>query len=119
MQNINRGDVVPKPLRWQPPAERVYKINVDATIFADRDSVGVGALVRDHEGQAIAAVSKRLPSYFPPLIAEAMAMRFAVGFAKDFELCSVVFEGDNLEVISSINKNDDSLSSVKLIIEDI
>lgn len=47
--------------RWVPPSPPWYKINVDAAIFNQLNSVGVGALIRDHEGSVLAAMSKHLP----------------------------------------------------------
>ena len=43
--------------RWVPPSPPWYKINVDAAIFNQLNSVGVGALIRDHEGSVLAAMS--------------------------------------------------------------
>lgn len=38
-----------------------YKVNVDAAVFAQLGMVGIGVIIRDHEGFVVAALSKRLP----------------------------------------------------------
>ena len=45
-------------MRWVPPKPPFYKTYIDATIF-DK-SVGLGAVIRNHEGAVIAALSNHL-----------------------------------------------------------
>ncbi|KAK9272861.1 hypothetical protein L1049_003239 [Liquidambar formosana] len=105
--------------RWRPPTTGTYKVNVDGARFDDKKSVGLGVVVRDFEGQLIAAASKRMDGLFPPAQVEAVAMCFAMDFVRDQSLRSVIMEGDNLEVVRGINSYGMDLSPVGLIIEDI
>ena len=45
-------------MRWVPPTPPFYKTYIDATIF-DK-SVGLGVVIRNHEGAVIAALSNHL-----------------------------------------------------------
>ena len=45
-------------MRWVPPTPPFYKTNVDAAIF-DK-SIGLGVVIRNHEGAVIAALSNHL-----------------------------------------------------------
>ena len=58
--------------------------------------VGIGVIIRDHEGFVVAALSKCLPLPLPlglgPLEAEAKAMDEATLFAWDVGVMDVIFE---------------------------
>ena len=42
---------------WQPPLEGLYKANFDAAYFGNSGMAGIGVVVRDSEGEIIAALS--------------------------------------------------------------
>ncbi|KAK9993560.1 hypothetical protein SO802_023263 [Lithocarpus litseifolius] len=88
----HRDAMVP---RWIPPSPPWNKINVDVTIFDQLNFVGVGVLIRDHEGSVVAAMSKHLPLPLGLLEAEGKAMDEAVTFAWDIGVRDVVFETDS------------------------
>ncbi|KAK9275315.1 hypothetical protein L1049_022578 [Liquidambar formosana] len=106
-------------ISWTPLSKGVYKLNVDGAIFAKSGSVGLGVIVRDFEGQPIAAASKQVQGQFPAEIVEALAFRFVVGFVRDLSLSKVSFEGDCRGVVEALKLSVANLSSVGLIIEDI
>lgn len=64
--------------------------------------MGIGVVVRDHEGSVLAALSKRLPLLLGPLEAEAKAMHEAVSYAKDIGLQDVIFEIDSTIVLNAL-----------------
>ena len=68
---------------WIPPDFLKYIVNTDAVVFSNTDAV-----VRNHEGSVIAALSRRLPLSLGPLKAEVKAMDEVVYFAKDIGLLS-------------------------------
>ncbi|KAL0007875.1 hypothetical protein SO802_009377 [Lithocarpus litseifolius] len=43
-------------IRWTPSDFPKYKVNTDAAIFSNTKAVGIGVVVRDHEGAVIAAL---------------------------------------------------------------
>ncbi|XP_075645207.1 uncharacterized protein LOC142616208 [Castanea sativa] len=88
--------------RWIPPSSPWYKINVDAAVFNQLNSVGVGALIRDHEGLVAAAMSKHLPLPLGPLEAEGKAMDEAVSFAWDMGIMDIIFETDSRIVFDAL-----------------
>ena len=47
-------------IRWKPPDFGRYKINFDGAVFGDQVSAGIGVVIRDWEGQIIAALSQRV-----------------------------------------------------------
>ncbi|KAK9271754.1 hypothetical protein L1049_002117 [Liquidambar formosana] len=48
-----------------------------------------------------------------------MAIRFALGFARDLSLRSIVVEGDSVEVIDALNSAASLVNSFGLLVEDI
>ena len=48
----------------------VFKFNVDGAVFARLNSVGVGVIVRDWNGQFVAAMCKQIHAPLGPLEAE-------------------------------------------------
>ena len=45
------------PIHWLPPLEGMYKANFDATYFGNLGMAGIRVVVRDREGEIIAALS--------------------------------------------------------------
>ena len=88
--------------QWIPPDYLWYKINTDAAVFSVTKSVGIGVVVRDHEGLVLAALSKCMPLPLGPLEAEAKAMDEAVSFARDIGLQDVIFETDSTTILGAL-----------------
>ncbi|XP_075670467.1 uncharacterized protein LOC142640285 [Castanea sativa] len=86
---------------WVPSTYSYYKINADAAIF--NNSVGIGIVVRDHEGSVTAAMSKHLQLPLGPLEAEAKAMEEAISFAWDIGVRDVIFETNCSTVSEALN----------------
>ncbi|XP_023892054.1 uncharacterized protein LOC112004060 [Quercus suber] len=89
--------------RWTPLVFPWYKVNMDATVFKNTKSVGIGVIVRDHVGAMLVALSTQLPLPLGPLEAKAKAMDVAISFAKDIGLQEVTFELDCLILIGALS----------------
>lgn len=71
------GWKVDTPIKWCPPGVGTNEVNVDGAIFAELGCVGMGVVVKDHEGQDIAAASNKISGSFEALEVEVMATWFA------------------------------------------
>ncbi|KAL0004829.1 hypothetical protein SO802_012390 [Lithocarpus litseifolius] len=91
------------PVRWSPPPAGTYKANFDAAILEELQCVGLGVVFRDHSGQVIAALSQRIGLSRTVELAEALAARRAVEFARELSLFDVILEGDCLRVVQALN----------------
>ena len=87
---------------WSPPTESVYKGNFDAAFFDTSGCAGVGVVFRDSQGQVIAALSQKIPLVQSVELAEAMAARRALLFAKELSLFDVEIEGDCSRVLAAL-----------------
>lgn len=83
---------------WRPPEVDWVKINTDASVSVIENKSGIGGLARS-PASFVAAWSKPYPDVTDPLIAEALALRDGVIFAKLRGFSRVVMETDCLEMV--------------------
>ncbi|KAK9998423.1 hypothetical protein SO802_018026 [Lithocarpus litseifolius] len=115
----------PVDTRWIPPDFLWYKINTDVAVFFVSKFVGIGVVVRDHEGSVLAALSKCMPLPLGPLEllgrpcleAEAKAMHEAVSFTKGIGLQDVIFETDSTIILDALNDISTALASIDNVIQ--
>ena len=84
---------------WKPPPATAYKLNFDAAIFADLDRTGVGAIIRNEQGQVMAAMTAAGPKANSSDEAELLACRRSMEFAVDAGFTKLIIEGDNVNVM--------------------
>jgi len=96
------GPVVELPVKWTPPREGWFKINVDGAIFSKQKSAGIGALIRDELGRVEVALSKKVDAPLGAVEVEAKALKASLMFARDEGLQNVVLEGDSLVLINAL-----------------
>lgn len=72
---------VPTRSRWSPPPSNFWKVNFDGATFKDIGKVGLGVVIRDNQGQTIAALSEQIPLPFSSDVVEALAVARAISFA--------------------------------------
>ncbi|XP_030930796.1 uncharacterized protein LOC115956614 [Quercus lobata] len=89
-------------VRWVPPSGSVYKLNVDATVFKGMKASGVGAVVRNENGEVMVAMAGKGSQVQDSEAAEALACRRAVEFALEAGFREIILEGDNCNVMKSI-----------------
>jgi ribonuclease HI len=87
--------------KWTRPAPRQVKLNVDASFYAESQDGSVGAILRDYQGQFLAASSKVLPHVASATMAEALAMKEGLLLANRMGCNSVIAEGDSIETIEA------------------
>ncbi|KAL0002584.1 hypothetical protein SO802_016365 [Lithocarpus litseifolius] len=68
---------------WSLPLSPGFKVNVDAAIFENLRSVGIGIVIRDHLGFVRAALSMKIRALLGPFETEAKAMEEGLRFAWD------------------------------------
>ena len=101
----------PTQIKWSPPPIGRVKVNFNKALFKDIGKAGLGVIVRDSNGQAIASLSEQASLPFSPEIAEVMAATRALSFAQDLGFTSFILEGDSANVINTLNSDENSLST--------
>ena len=93
-------------VRWSPPPADWYKANFDAAFSKESGSAAIRVVFRDQAGQVIAALCQNLGQVQSVDMAEALAARRAVIFARELSLFNIIVEGDCLHVIQALQRPD-------------
>ncbi|KAL8094612.1 hypothetical protein AgCh_036233 [Apium graveolens] len=81
--------------RWERPVTGWVKVNIDAVLFEDVHSTGMGIVVRDAEGKFLMVVSRQRDGLVSPREAEALCLKEALSWLKDKGLSKCIFETDS------------------------
>jgi hypothetical protein len=87
--------------RWKALEQGCLKLNWDAELGSSPSRMGVGAVLRDEQGRVWAAMAMVIPNF---IVAEVVALWKAVNFCLDLGYKRVIFEGDALQVVQSMNQ---------------
>jgi ribonuclease HI len=102
ISNAAKANIKPteqRDTKWVKPSPRQVKLNVDASFFENDRAGGVGAVLRDYQGNFLAASCKFLPHIPSASMAEAMAMREGLALANTTGSSWILAE--SMEVIQS------------------
>ncbi|KAF7825238.1 ribonuclease H [Senna tora] len=113
----NSESVMPTAAIWMPPMPNKIKINTDAARISDIEW-GLGVVARDSLGNLIFVAASKTLAPDDPSLAEALALRWAMGIAYHNEMLDVVFESDCLVVINNFSKANKDVSILENIIHD-
>lgn len=78
------------PIQWCPPQVGNFKVNFDAAMFSDLNYVGIGTIIRDHNGDFFAGLSKQCYNMPSIAIVKLKAGLEAITFAVDVRWISQV-----------------------------
>jgi ribonuclease HI len=87
---------------WSPPQPGRYKVNYDAAFFGDSNEVGIGVIIRNHNGEVMASLCHRI--HYPHSVEamEAYAARSAIQMAIDLGVQAIDIEGDSQTVVDAL-----------------
>ena len=102
--------------KWSPPQLPFYKVNVDGAVLGKQKKAGVGVVIRDHEGNFIAGLSKKFKAPLGAIAVEAKAFETGITFAKEVGILDFVLEGDSLTIVNALCKKTSAPSSVASLI---
>jgi hypothetical protein len=108
----------PEAIDWQKPPMGVCKVNWDAAVDNHGRRIGIGAIVRDHNGVVLAMLSETVASIKDPATAEAMAARRGVELSKSMGIMKLILEGDALQIVQALQSTGGRWYPYGLIIED-
>ena len=61
------------PTSWQAPDCNTYKVNFDGALFIAENSVGLGMVIHNEEGQVMVSLSQKTTLPFTTIEVKAMA----------------------------------------------
>ncbi|GLU09838.1 hypothetical protein SLE2022_266770 [Rubroshorea leprosula] len=97
--------------RWHPPDEGYVKVNVDGAVSEQGHVFGMGALVRDHHGEVLAAMVCQGQGTVEAEMAEACSLRRALLWAQTLTLRRIEVETDCAAIVSAINSRTLNMNS--------
>ena len=104
---------------WRPPDQSWFKLNFDAAIFKEQNCSGFGAVIRNNQGEVMAAMATRGPPVSCSEEAETLACRKALEFAVDAGFSKLIVEGDNINVMRAVSSSTMNFSMLGNVIADI
>uniref|UniRef100_A0A803QH07 Reverse transcriptase domain-containing protein n=1 Tax=Cannabis sativa TaxID=3483 RepID=A0A803QH07_CANSA len=104
---------------WTPPNINGFKLNVDAASNSDQQKLGIGAIIRSHDGMVVAALSKVVQGSFRSDEMEAKALFHALNWVSQSQLSITHIETDALRVSTALNSTKSDLSCFSDLIFDI
>ena len=102
---------VPANQAWQPLQGEFFKLNFDGACFDNGATSGYGAVIRNGNGEVMAAISAKGGAVRDSEELEVMACRKALEFAMDADFMEVMLEGDNALVMKTVSQ-----SQIKLLL---
>ena len=106
-------------LKWVPPPQGWFKVNVDGAIFKETNEAGIDVVVRDSQGWVLATLSEKVKGVQDAKAIEALAIRWVIRFAIETSFSCVIIESNSLSVIKAIQDNVESTCDVGYIIDDV
>ena len=98
---------LPRPMindkHWSPPPLDQYKVNVEAAIFKEQGTCGIGVVIKKNKGQIMGAMSKKVEFPLQALEAKAKAAEASILLTWDLGLKDIIVEGDAQMVIQALN----------------
>ena len=104
---------------WQPPPSSAYKSNFDAAIFVVLDRTRVGAIIRNEQGQVMAAMTATSPKVSSSEEAEQLACRRLMEFSVDARFTKLIIEGDNVNVMQAVSSSRINCSLLGYVVDGI
>lgn len=80
------------------------KVNWDAYVASKGKRIGIGLIMRDHEGGVIAMLCETKAYVQDPAAVEAIAARRGAEFSADLGVRKVILEGDALQIVQALNQ---------------
>uniref|UniRef100_A0A803P0U0 Reverse transcriptase domain-containing protein n=1 Tax=Cannabis sativa TaxID=3483 RepID=A0A803P0U0_CANSA len=113
-------EAIPKPkVRWDPPIPGVYCINSDASVPGQGSLSGLGALIRNHLGEVVAAEIHQNKGSSSVEVAEVLALRMGIQLAIKVEAYPYIIQSDCLQVVSYLNGVSQAKTDWSALLDDI
>ena len=100
MSNSNGGN------RWRAPQAGFVKVNFDGALFGDSNKSGVGAVIKDNNGDVLASFSEKIFQAYKAEEIEALVALKALTFTHELGFQNVTIEGDVLGLIQALKSQE-------------
>ncbi|KAF5445648.1 hypothetical protein F2P56_034686 [Juglans regia] len=105
--------------KWSKPKVGSFKVNWDATVNQREGHIGIGVLIRDHQGLPIGSLQAHRSFKGTPFDAEAYGILLAAVFCKELGITQCLLEGDSNQVVDLMNHHPKNWSLGGCLVEDV
>uniref|UniRef100_A0A803PDX1 Uncharacterized protein n=2 Tax=Cannabis sativa TaxID=3483 RepID=A0A803PDX1_CANSA len=113
------GSTCLSPERWVKLPLGAYKLNVDASLDVNSNTIGIGTIVRDTTGNVLGCLCKSLFGTFPVILAEVVALMVALDWSFTLGLPLHVVESDCLALVLALPKRFSLCDELSSLLDDI
>ncbi|RVW31876.1 Transposon TX1 uncharacterized 149 kDa protein [Vitis vinifera] len=99
-QKLSNGNANTQ-VKWSKPSPGMLKCNVDAVIFSEHQTIGLGVILRNEFGSVVGCYSKVVNGVSSPKKAEALGLREAARWLLELRVSNVIVELDAKGVYDS------------------
>lgn len=92
--------------KWRPPEQASMKLNWDAALDIKNRKLGIGIIIRHHNGAVVACLSSVEDFHSKAVLAECRALWRALVFSEQLSIDKVTLEGDAQVVIQAAKKEE-------------
>ncbi|XP_060965555.1 uncharacterized protein LOC133034481 [Cannabis sativa] len=104
---------------WLNPPSGKLKLNTDAAVDKSNQRTSCGAVLRNSNGDIVAAFSKSIPGVFRPEIMEALALVNALKWLIDNQWTAHILETDSFLVVKDLHASIATVSDFHCLLSDI
>lgn len=97
---------------WTPPPNGWFKVNVDAAIKLSDQTAGLGVIIRDSGGKAVAAAVQKVSFEGDVAFMEAAAVNLGIQVAQNAKFLPIIVESDSKEVVDLARNRKGCLSKI-------
>ncbi|XP_042980091.1 uncharacterized protein LOC122310272 [Carya illinoinensis] len=103
---------------WKKPPENFYKLNWGTATDKGAAKVGIGAIIRDSNGQVIGSLQATRQLTSDQFTAESYALLIATTFSKEIGTTAVIVEGETQKVLNLLGSGATDWSQGGLLVEE-
>lgn len=88
---------------WCKPPMGWIKINTDATCRQEAGTISLGCVITDDKGDFVQARSSLVQVNYPPRVAEALSLKEALAWIKNWRTSKCIFEANAKLLVDAVN----------------
>uniref|UniRef100_A0A803PAN7 CCHC-type domain-containing protein n=1 Tax=Cannabis sativa TaxID=3483 RepID=A0A803PAN7_CANSA len=104
---------------WDPPHHGTLFINTDASVLCKERKIGLGAVIRNHEGVVVAAEIKQQRGCYSVELAEVLAIRLGIQLANKVKAYPFILQTDCLRAAIYMNRESHAKTDWSALLDDI